>query len=71
MGEETEASATVYTMVEMTKAHDLNIYAYLKFFLEHRPSADITDEQIEKLASWNEDVRSACGNNSRKENLEM
>ena len=66
-----EASATVYTMVEMAKAHDLNIHAYLEYLLERRPSADMTDEQLEKLAPWNDDVRKACGNNGRKENLEM
>ena len=40
------ANAVVYTMVEMAKAHDLNIYGYLKFLLEHRPSKDMTDEQL-------------------------
>ena len=30
-------SAVVYTMVEMIKAHDLNVYGYLKFLLEHWP----------------------------------
>ena len=40
------ASAVVYTMVKMAKAHDLNIYGYLKFLLEHRPSKDMTDEQL-------------------------
>ena len=66
-----EASATVYTMVEMAKSHDLNIHAYLEYLLERRPSADMTDEQLEKLAPWNDDVRRACGNNARKEDLEM
>ena len=37
-------SAVVYTMVEMAKAHDLNIYGYLKFLLEHRPGKDMTDK---------------------------
>ena len=32
------ASAVVYTMVEMAKAHDLNIYGCLKFLLERRPT---------------------------------
>ena len=31
---------------EMAKAHGLNIYGYLKFLLEHRPSKDMTDEQL-------------------------
>lgn len=32
-----EASATVYTIVEMAKAHGLNIYKYLKYLLERLP----------------------------------
>ena len=30
------ASAVVYTMVEMAKAYGLNIYRYLEFLLEYR-----------------------------------
>ena len=35
------ASAVVYTMVEMAKAHGLNIYGYLKFLLENRSSKNM------------------------------
>lgn len=52
------ASAVVYTMVEMAKAHGLNIYGYLKFLLEHRPSEDMTDEQLAELAPWSEKLQS-------------
>ena len=52
------ASAVVYTMVEMAKAHSLNIYGYLKFLLEHRPSKDMTDEQLAELAPWSEKLQS-------------
>ncbi len=48
------ASAVVYTMVEMAKAHHLNIYEYLKFLLEHRPNSDMTDEELSQLAPWSE-----------------
>ena len=51
-------SAVVYTMVEMAKAYDLNIYGYLKFLLEHRPSKDMTDEQLAELAPWSEKLQS-------------
>ena len=44
------ASATVYTIVEMTKAHELNIYQYLKYILEHRPSTKMEDVELERLA---------------------
>ena len=52
------ASAVVYTMVEMAKTHELNIYGYLKFLLEHRPSKDMTDEQLAELAPWSEKLQS-------------
>lgn len=52
------ASAVVYTMVEMAKAHGLNIYEYLKFLLEQRPSEKMTDEQLAELAPWSEKLRS-------------
>jgi hypothetical protein len=45
-------------MVEMEKAHGLNIYGYLKFLLEHRPSKDMTDEQLAELAPWSEKLQS-------------
>ena len=42
-------------------AHDLNIHSCLEYFLEYCPFADMTDEQLEKLAPWNENVRKAYG----------
>ena len=52
------ASAVVYTMVEMAKAHGLNIYGYLKFLLENQPSKNMTDEQLAELAPWSEKLQS-------------
>ena len=52
------ASAVVYTMVEMAKAHGLNIYGYLKFLLENRPSKNMIDEQLAELAPWSEKLQS-------------
>ena len=52
------ASAVVYTMVELAKAHGLNIYGYLKFLLEHRPTKDMTDAQLVELAPWSEKLQS-------------
>jgi len=40
------ASALVYTMVDMAKANELNIYKYPTYLLEHRPSEDMLDEQL-------------------------
>lgn len=39
-----DASAMVYTMVEMAKAHDLNIYKYLNYLLEQLPGTIMSDE---------------------------
>ena len=58
-----KASATVYTMVEMAKAHDLNIYKYLKYLLDQRPSLKWSDEQVEKLDPWSSEVKQLCNNN--------
>ena len=56
-----EASATVYTMVEMAKAHGLNIYKYLEYLLENRPTSAMSDEQLEQFAPWNATVKVVCG----------
>ena len=64
------ASATVYTMVEMAKAHDLNIYKYLEYLLENRPTSTMSDEQLEQFAPWNETLKAACGND-KGDSLEM
>lgn len=50
-------------MIEMAKAHNLNIYKYLTYLLEQRPSFDWTDDQFEKLASWSSEVQALCNNN--------
>lgn len=55
-----DASAMVYTMVEMAKAHNLNIYKYLNYLLERLPETAMTDEELAKLVPWNETVQAAC-----------
>lgn len=55
------ASATVYTMVEMAKAHGLNVEKYLTFLLEKRPHKGMTNDELEKLTPWSEEARSYCG----------
>ena len=57
-----ESSALVYTMVEMAKANDLNVYKYLTYLLEQRPNESMSDEQFEKLTPWNEEVKQRCQN---------
>ena len=55
-----EASAVVYTMVEMAKAHKLNIYKYLNYLVEHLPGTKMSDTALGKLAPWDEDVIASC-----------
>ena len=43
-----------YTMVEMAKANKVNVYHYLTFLFEHQPNDQMTDEELEQLAPWNE-----------------
>lgn len=54
------ANALYLTIVEMSKAYNLNLYEYLKYLLEHRPNRDMTDAEFAKLAPWNEDVQRKC-----------
>jgi hypothetical protein len=43
----------------MSKAHDLNVYSFLKYLLDVRPGKIMTDEQLEQFAPWNPDVKKA------------
>ena len=52
-----DASAVVYTIVEMAKAHGLNIYEYLKYVLDQRPDQTWTDEQLSEIAPWSEKLQ--------------
>ena len=52
-----QASAIAYTMVEMAKAHNLNIYGYLSYILEQRPDENWSDEQLAELAPWSEKLQ--------------
>ena len=52
-----EASALTYTMVEMAKANGVNVYHYLTYLLERFPTSDTPDDELEKLAPWNETAR--------------
>ena len=56
------ANALYLTIVEMAKAYGLNLYEYLKYLLEYRPSKDMSDEELSKFAPWNETVKELCKN---------
>lgn len=60
------ADALYLTTVEMAKAYNLNLYEYLKYLLEHRPNRDMTDDELTKLAPWNEDVQEKCCKKNEK-----
>ena len=51
------ATVAMYTIFEMAKHYNLNQYEYMKFLLEQRPSKEMSDEELSKLAPWNEDVQ--------------
>ena len=55
------ATMTMYTIFAMAKIYNLNQYEYMKYLLEQRPSADMTDEELSKLAPWSETVQNVCG----------
>lgn len=56
-----EASMNIYTIIEMAKLHGLNRQKYIEYILEHRPSAEMTDEELSLLAPWSKDVQETCG----------
>ncbi|MGN6713917.1 IS66 family transposase [Anaerocolumna jejuensis] len=51
------ANLLYLTIVEMAKAYGLNLYEYLKFLLEHRPSNKMSDSELAPLTPWNETVQ--------------
>ena len=52
-----QASALVYSMVEIAKANGVNVYHYLTYLLKKMPSDRMSDEELELLAPWNENVK--------------
>ena len=58
---EREQANTLYlAIVEMAKAYGPDLYKYLNFLFEQRPGRDMSDEELEKLAPWNESVKELC-----------
>ena len=44
-------------MVEIAKANGVNVYHYLTYLVEKQPKDSMSDEELEQLAPWNEDVK--------------
>lgn len=61
-----QASALIYTMVEMARANGVNIYQYLTYLLEKCPTGQMTDEELEKLAPWDPEVKRITEERSKK-----
>jgi len=47
----------VYTMVEIAKANKVNPYHYLTFIFEHQLREKMSDDELEQLAPWNENIK--------------
>lgn len=55
-----DAGAIVYPMMEMAKAHGLNIYKYLNHLFEHLLGTRMIDSELSSLAPWNPGVTGKC-----------
>lgn len=55
-----QASMSIYTIIEMAKIYGLSRHKYIEYLLTNKPSAEMSDDDLEKLAPWNEDVQNAC-----------
>lgn len=51
------ASAAIYTIVELAKVNGVNIYHYLTYLLDTCPLTGTSEEEIESLMPWNPDVK--------------
>ena len=39
-----------------------SVQSFLTYLLEHRPSEDMSDEQLEALTPWSKEVQNVCKN---------
>lgn len=58
-----EASMMVYSLIETAKANNINPLNYLEYLLEIRPSSKMSDDELELLCPWNQEVQAKCNNN--------
>lgn len=61
-----DASAAIYTIVELAKANGVNIYHYLTYLLDICPTTSTSDAEIEKLMPWNQEVKDEIARRVRK-----
>ena len=62
--DDADASMMVFSLLETVRANVINPYKYLEFLLESRQNEKMTDEQLDSLSPWNENVKQICQNNS-------
>ena len=55
-----DASMKIYSMIETAKANDLDPKKYLNYLLGHRPSVEMSDDELKQLAPWSSAVRETC-----------
>jgi transposase len=55
-----DANLKIYFMIETAKADDLDPHKYLAFLLEHRPSNEMSDDELDQLAPWSKLAQKAC-----------
>ena len=58
--DEAEASTIAYSFAEMAITHKLNVFSYIKYFLEPRPNENMNDSELEKLMPLDENVIELC-----------
>ncbi len=63
-----DTSALIYSIVETAKTNSVNIYHYLKYLLEKTPSDKMTDEELESLSPWNQDVKDEISRRAAESN---
>ena len=50
----------IYSLIETAKANEIDPLMYLKYLLDNRLSADMTDEELECFAPWSEATQQQC-----------
>lgn len=55
-----EASAISYSIAETALENGLNVYKYITYVLEKRPTEEMADSELEKLLPWNDKVFEMC-----------
>lgn len=55
-----DASMKIYSMIETAKANELDPQKYLGFLLEHRPSVEMSDDELEQIAPWSNLAQETC-----------